>query len=557
MPGFETTAAAISVAEVTIKVLTVGYSFVSDVRHYGVEAATLGLKFQQLSHSYDSLQKVLFESGKFPFLHGEKLFDVLPEYSQKLVVQLLRELLRLLYAHFVLEQKYAASSQTSGSNPEFVNHFGLTVDEERILLQSTSIAPGNEPEGQKTLRLAYFVPLVWAIQGKRKAARLNKEFEDWLMRTRAVLEDTWWPLPAFNVLSNLDAVQSDPDTRAAGLATSTALRKLLIDQAKLPEDLKTSWDSVKNVKILPSGKMIGVFSNSFILVETLTFSLDIDGNLPDILDERFSKIVRLLNSQSDPDFRVLRCLKYCNQISASSGQLRLISYISDSDTTPTIRTLADLYRSIRPDKRPSLGLRFSMCHQLAESLFLLHSVNWVHRALRSENVLFVFPDENLDRAALQGAKIRICGFEASRPSTDSSLGPYDNQLKWNVYRHPKRWGTPRETFTRIHDIYSVGVMMLEIGLWESAEEMISGLRPHGRIPENVTQFLLRHTNERLIHRCGDVFAGAVRKCLTLNFEDGDWMEQKVTPQESDSQQEVHGAFLEHVVEPLKLLKEVV
>src|SRR5271170_623954 len=224
MTGFETAAAAIEIAEVTIKVMKVGHTLVSDVRHYGTDAPRLGLKFQQNSHRYDSLQKVLFEAKKFPFLQGKRLFEVLPDHSQKIVVQLLLELLRLLYAHFALEQKYAASSEPSQSKSGFAKHLGLTADEEKIVFQGTT--SGNDIETYKISHLMSATGWSWAIRGKRKAVRLNTEFEDWLKRTKAILEDTWWPLPAFNILANLDTLQSDSDARTAGLAASAALRKL-------------------------------------------------------------------------------------------------------------------------------------------------------------------------------------------------------------------------------------------------------------------------------------------------------------------------------------------
>lgn len=547
--------AAIQIAEVTAKVMKVGHTIVSDVRHYGTDATKFGLKFRQNSHRYDSLQKILFEAKKFPFLQGKRLFEVLPDHSQEIVVQLMLELLRLLYAHFALEQKYATSSDPSQSKSGFAKHLGLTSDEEKIVFQGTTA--GNDLETHKTSHLMSATGWSWAIRGKRKAVRINTEFEDWLKRTKAILEDTWWPLPAFNVLANLDTLQSDSDARTAGLAASAALRKLVIDKTNLPADLNTSWDSVKDTKTLVSGKMVGIFEDCTVLVETFMFPLDKDGNLSDVFEERFSRTVRLLSSQRDSDFRVLRCLRYCSQISETSGQIRLISYISDSSATSTVRTLASLYRGIKSDQRSSLGLRFHMCHQLAESLFLLHSVNWVHRALRSDNVLLIFSNDDLDRAALLRAELRICGFEASRPSADSSLGPYDNELAKNLYRHPNRWGTPREIFTQVHDVYSLGVILLEIGLWERAEDMISGLKAEQRLPEQVSQYLLRHTDERLAHRCGDVFADAVRKCLTLNFDKDSDAASTTGLTDLERQQRIHRGLLEQVVDPLKVLKDAV
>jgi serine/threonine protein kinase len=555
MAGFETAVAAIEIVKVTIKIIRIGHTLLSDIKHYGTDARKLGLKFQQNFHCYDSLQKVLFEAKKFPFLQGKKLFEVLPDQSQTIVTQLLLELLRLLYAHFALEQKYAVSSEASQSSSGFEKHLGLTADEEKIVFHGTTA--GNDIELHTRSQLMSVTGWSWAIRGKIKAVRLNTEFEDWLKRTKAVLEDTWWPLPAFNVLANLETLQTDSDARTAGLAASAGLRRLVIDKTNLPEALNTPWESVKQTKILPSGKMVGVFGDSSVLVETFTFPLDQDGNLADIFEERFSKIVRLLSSQKDPDFRVLHCLKYSSQISEASGKVRLISQILDPETTPTIRTLADVFRGIKSDQRPSLGLRFSMCHQLADSLFLLHSVDWVHRALRSDNVLIIFPNDDLDKTALKRAELRVCGFETSRPATDSSLGPYDNQLSRNVYRHPKRWGTPRELFTQVHDVYSLGVILLEIGLWERAEDMISSLKPEQRVPGPVSQYLLRHANERLEHRCGEVFANAVRKCLALNFDEDSDEASIANLSELERQQKIHRGLLEHVVDPLKVLKDVV
>ena len=480
---------------------------------------------------------------------------MLPDYSQKIVVQLLLELLRLLYAHFALEEKYAASSDSSQPKSVFAKHLGLTADEEKIIFQGTT--SGKDIETHKMSQLISTTGWSWAIRGKRKALRLNTEFDDWLKRLKAILEDIWWPLPAFNVLANLETLQIDSDARTIGFATSAGLRKLVLDTTNLPANLNTSWDSIKDTKRLAPGKILGTFQDYRVLIENLTFPLDKDGNLPDILEERFSKIVRLLSSQIDPDFRVLHCLRYCSRISETSGQLHLISSISDSSHTLTIRTLAGLYRTIKSDQRPPLGLRFSMCYQLAESLFLLHSVNWVHRALRSDNVIFIFSDDDLDRVTLQRSELRICGFEASRPSTDSSLGPYDDQLARNVYRHPKRWGTPQETFAQVHDVYSLGVILLEIGLWERAEDMISRLRPEERIPEQVSQHLLRHTNERLAHRCGDVFADAVRKCLVLNFDEDDAAVSSTSLADTEREQMMRRGLLEQVVDPLKVLKDVV
>jgi hypothetical protein len=55
------------------------------------------------------------------------------------------------------------------------------------------------------------------------------------------------------------------------------------------------------------------------------------------------------------------------------------------------------------------------------------------------------------------------GFEFSRPEFDFSSGRPDKDPARNVYRHPARQGKPDKPFAKIHDIYALGVVLLEIG----------------------------------------------------------------------------------------------
>lgn len=451
MSGVETAAAAWELAQCTVKILKFGYGLMSDVRHYGKDAAALGLKFNQLSHRYDSLQKVLFQSNKFSFLQGRQLFVELPEESQKLVQQLLKELLRLLYDHFVLEKKYMEILHPSSVDIGDKDRFGLTAAEERLLFED--IESQYTPHVPKASSIISVSGWRWAFRGKKKASQLNEEFEDWLRRTKEVLEDCWWPLPFFAISANLRALQDDIDARHAGVAQGASLRRLVIDLTELPTELKTDWQNIRDEKLADSsGKMLGTFQGRDVMLETLMFPLDENGLLPELLDQRFSQITRLLNAQKDPEFRVLHCLKYASKISESLGQLRLVFELPTS-RAPALKTLLSCYEGIKAEQRPSLGFRFLLCHHLAQSLYLFHSVGWIHRAFRSENILFLLPSETVDQVNLKAAELRICGFEASRLENDKSLGPYDNLLSRNVYRHPDRWGTPLKNFTQHHDIY--------------------------------------------------------------------------------------------------------
>ncbi|KAJ9413177.1 hypothetical protein QL093DRAFT_1119146 [Fusarium oxysporum] len=554
MSGLETAVAAMNVAEMTLKVLKIGVTIISDARNYGKDARTLGLKFQQLTHRYDSLQKILFQVDKFAFLHGRNLFSQLPEETCKVIRQLFLELLQVLYVHFAIEQQYVETAEESPTKvkKERSTHLGLTSDEERLVFANFNIDNHGLPASHRPSSLLSLSSWRWALHGKKRAARVNSEFEDWLKRTRETLEDFWWPLPFLNNIPNLDALTSDADAREMGTAQTAALRKLLLSDTTSAEDPVTDWSAVKDITAV-AGKAVGTLYGQTVLVETLNFPLDEDGQFTELLHKRFSKIVQLLKAQQDPDFRVLQGLKYASNIGESKGELRLISHFPVASPLH-VKTLRQLYRDVALAQRPSLGLRFKLCSQLAESVYLLHSVDWVHHALRSDNVLVLLPSHTPSREILQASELRICGFEAARPESDTSMGPYDNAIARNVYRHPERWGTPREMFRQSHDIYAIfvalGVVLLEIGLWEAAEDLISRLRDSQRTPKHVKALLRSQVDERLVHQCGDIFATAVRRCLEWHFD-------VEVPSSASDQLRIHRGLAEQVVNPLRSLKEAV
>jgi hypothetical protein len=60
------------------------------------------------------------------------------------------------------------------------------------------------------------------------------------------------------------------------------------------------------------------------------------------------------------------------------------------------------------------------------------------------------------------------GFENFRREDGWTRRRGDDTLERSVYRHPSRQGSsPREDYVMQHDIYSLGVCLLEVGLWGS------------------------------------------------------------------------------------------
>lgn len=67
------------------------------------------------------------------------------------------------------------------------------------------------------------------------------------------------------------------------------------------------------------------------------------------------------------------------------------------------------------------------------------------------------------------------GFDFVRKEDEASSRTGDDDSEKNIYRHPERQGIhPEVNFNMLHDIYSLGVVLLEIVLWRSFVVLQSG-----------------------------------------------------------------------------------
>lgn len=109
--------------------------------------------------------------------------------------------------------------------------------------------------------------------------------------------------------------------------------------------------------------------------------------------------------------------------------------------------------------RPPLGDRFTMAYKLASALSLFHATNWVHKSFRSDNILFAI------RSSITNPQ--ISGFQYSRLAADTSMESHRiGNPELDLYYHPeisKGW-------SKVKDIYSLGVILIEIAFWRPVFE---------------------------------------------------------------------------------------
>ncbi|KAI0419350.1 hypothetical protein F5X98DRAFT_334858 [Xylaria grammica] len=123
------------------------------------------------------------------------------------------------------------------------------------------------------------------------------------------------------------------------------------------------------------------------------------------------------------------------------------------------RSLRDLLLNSQPE---SLSHKFRAAQELAKAVAYVHVFGFVHKGIRPESILS-FESEQTDESSLF-----LVGFEDFRQEDGRTQRLGDDAVERNLYRHPSRQGvSPSSDFLMQHDIYSLGVCLLEIGLWRS------------------------------------------------------------------------------------------
>jgi hypothetical protein len=172
----------------------------------------------------------------------------------------------------------------------------------------------------------------------------------------------------------------------------------------------------------------------------------------------------------------------------------------------------------------SLPRRFAVAQAYAKALWTFHQSDWVHKSIWSRSLVFF---EAMD-GSYDFSKPHLIGFEYSRPVTTDTLKSYDDDPERNLYRHPDRQGMPdagRGTiFQKHHDLYSLGVVLLEIGLWQTAETLRDAValsrheKPERIYRQKLQALYIEAARTRLAHSMGPAYVKAVVACLEGSWE---------------------------------------
>jgi hypothetical protein len=230
--------------------------------------------------------------------------------------------------------------------------------------------------------------------------------------------------------------------------------------------------------------------------------------------QRLANLADLLRITPKPnEYRILDCKGIVRHDTGSVERYGLVFALPTRlAKEPQLRfsLLHDLLRTDRQNtvaKCFSLEQRFRLAARLANSVAYMHFAGWLHREIKSENVV-CFHSEG--QASIE--EPFLSGFTFSRPDNPREVSEYDVSTASNLYRHADyQMPKPAQKFRRSYDVYGLGIVLIEIGLWKQ----IRAFWKPGMDAKSFHEHIMSDIVPLLGFYMGEKYRDAVMACLDV------------------------------------------
>lgn len=342
------------------------------------------------------------------------------------------------------------------------------------------------------------------------------ELENELLSLQGVVQRSVMALPALYEKrdSLLEAIE---DTAMQDLGSAPLLRWRL--NARFPSDLDLTAkidhlpeESPVQLKVFRSLIKEDLRDHGTVLVEYKTYDKDtVPAGATIRMERNIQALADLLNTRGPPDFHSLRCTSWFHE----EEDTRLGLVFEYPEGYNGFKSLRELIQMPGSNQRPTLAQRFLIVKKIGEALLKWHiSANWVHQGVASHNIYFFKPRNS---ASYDYSCPYLCGFEFARPSDGISLSIAVEDFEQNVYRHPTRQGAPSKYHTKHHDLYSYGILLFEVGVWNLVSNCFDANLKKDLAPWKMQDHIKVNARKRLGHYMGAAYERAASRCLNMEF----------------------------------------
>lgn len=194
-----------------------------------------------------------------------------------------------------------------------------------------------------------------------------------------------------------------------------------------------------------------------------------------------------------------------------------------------------LYSVIQNSAIAPLSHRVKIGKDMAETVLQLHTAGWLHKGIRSENIIAFF-DQNEE---LLPEKAHLVGFEYARPDSMDGLAITQlpgGSLGADQYRHPRARGAHRKSYRKTFDLYALGCVLLELALWKPLAAILAETYPAtdedkrhtngARVPSLLSFQTCTSLQVLVEHFAGSMFCDAIALCFEGRKSDEDGLDRQ-------------------------------
>ncbi|KAG8531812.1 uncharacterized protein KY384_003448 [Bacidia gigantensis] len=282
--------------------------------------------------------------------------------------------------------------------------------------------------------------------------------------------------------AKLDIENSTPSTQGAlkSKSRSAKVKALRLKQSLLNDQIA-------------DGRRIVTYGNQYYLAE----NKNLIGNPAEKQKSlyRAENIAILLHETVSESFHTLKCKGFLKNDSAgvlhflyefpqlnvlNQGQLAL--EIPDIPVYDLTGFMTSIIITI-----PDIRFRLLWCTSIAETLLQLHTAGWVHKGVSPESIIWTHTtdptklstsqdfDDNAQRewmSTIYGPYLMGFSFARKNSPSEFSEAPSASGARARAYRHFDIIGQTRPSFHAKYDVYALGMILVEIGLWSPIEMIL-------------------------------------------------------------------------------------
>jgi hypothetical protein len=224
------------------------------------------------------------------------------------------------------------------------------------------------------------------------------------------------------------------------------------------------------------------------------------------------ELVGLLAEEQLHAIRVPQCTGYFDHYPQRTRFGLLYKYPEGTNPNAQLLTLSSLLESQEENAcGPDLAVRIELARAIAQTLHYLHAVGWLHKALRSDNILF-FKEPGKE---VEYGNPYLSGFDDARPVCHAHMSEAVSRrdhCEWYCHPHTQD-SKKKKAFRRTFDVYSLGIILLEIACWKPAKRIFEG---SGVGPWRVREALLKDPKwlQGVRFAAGHSYEDIVRVCIS-------------------------------------------